>query len=60
MTTIIVTVTDVPYTLKFENVEHYYETRKGLEIIQEEMYRTTITIIRKENILRYSIIDKRC
>lgn len=59
MTTIIVTVTDRQDGLKFENVEHYYETRKGLEIIQEDMYQTMITVIRKENILRYTISEHR-
>ena len=59
MTIILATVTDRQDALKFENVEHYYETRKGLEIIQEEAYITIVTVIRKENILRYSIIDKR-
>lgn len=59
MTTIIATVTDRQDALKFENVEHYYETRKGLEIVQEKAYITSVTKIRKENLLRYSIIDKR-
>lgn len=59
MITIIATVTDRQDALKFENVEHYYETRKGLEIIQEESYITSVTVIRKENLLRYSIIEKR-
>ena len=59
MTTIIATVTDRQDALKFENVEYYYETRKGLEIVQEESYITSVTVIRKENLLRYSIIEKR-
>lgn len=59
MTTIIVTVTDRQDALEFKNVEYYYETRKGLEIIQEDMYQTMITVIRKENILRYTISEHR-
>ena len=59
MTTIIVKVTNKQDALKFENVEHYYETRKWLEIVQEKAYITTVTKIRKEDILRYSITDKR-
>ena len=59
MTTIIVSVTDQHEALKFDNVEHYYETRKGLEIIQEDMYQTMITVIMKENILRYTISEHR-
>lgn len=60
MTTILVTLTDRKDAVKFENVEHYYETRKGLEIVQEDSYITSVTVITKQNLLRYSIIDKRC
>ena len=59
MTTIIVSVTDQHEALKFENVEYYYETRKGLEIIQEDMYQTMTTVIKKESILRYTISEHR-
>ena len=59
MTTIYVTVTDQKEVLIFPDVDYYYETRRGLEIIQEEMYHTSKTVIMKDNILRYSVMDKR-
>lgn len=59
MTTIYVTVTDQKEVLIFPDVDYYYETRRRLEIIQEEMYHTTKTVIMKDNILRYSVMDKR-
>ena len=43
----------------FENVDFYHETRKTLEIIQEESYKTTITTFFKEHLINYSIIENR-
>ena len=41
----------------FEDIEEYYETRKVLEIVQKDMYKTTITRIFKQSIQMYEIID---
>lgn len=43
----------------FEDVEDYFENRKALVIIQEEMYTTTITKIFKQSLQMYKVIDKR-
>lgn len=43
----------------FEDVEDYFENRKALVIIQEEMYLTTITKIFKQSLQMYKVIDKR-
>mgnify|MGYP003291567518 FL=1 len=43
----------------FEDVEDYFENRKALVIIQEEMYYTTITKIFKQSLQMYKVIDKR-
>lgn len=43
----------------FEDVEDYFENRKALVIIQEEMYSTTITKIFKQSLQMYKVIDKR-
>lgn len=59
MTEIRVWVTDRQDPLQFENVEHFYETRKGLEIIQDEQYLSITTIIFKANLLRYKVFEHR-
>lgn len=59
MITVIVSVTDQKEPLVFENVEHYWETRRGLEIIQDDLYQSTTTVIMKDNILRYTISEHR-
>lgn len=43
----------------FEDVEDYFENRKALVIMQEEMYSTTITKIFKQSLQMYKVIDKR-
>lgn len=43
----------------FDNVEHYYETRKTLEIVQEEMYKTKTSVIMKESLDGYTIEENR-
>lgn len=43
----------------FEEVEDFYETRKALVIIQEEMYFTTTTKIFKQSLQMYQVVDKR-
>ena len=59
MITVIVSVTDQKEPLVFEHVEHYWETRRGLEIIQDDLYQSTTTVIMKDNILRYTISEHR-
>ena len=59
MTQIEVWTKDTVTPLIFENVEEYWERRKQLEILQEEMYNTTLTVIPRESILRYTIIESR-
>lgn len=41
--------------LKFENVEDYNETKDALIIQQEDLYKTTITKIFKQALLRYEV-----
>ncbi len=41
--------------LKFEDVEDYHETKDALIIVQEEIYKTTITKIFKQALLRYEV-----
>lgn len=41
----------------FEDVEEYFETRKALTIIQEEMYQTITTKIFKQSLQMYEITD---
>ena len=45
--------------LKFENVEDYNETKDALIIVQEEIYKTTITKIFKQALLRYEVEHNR-
>lgn len=45
--------------LKFENVEDYNETKEALIIQQEEMYKSTITKIFKQALLRYEVEHNR-
>lgn len=45
------------YPILFPNVHDYYETRKMLEIVQEELHRTETTKISRESINYYTIID---
>ena len=45
--------------LKFENVEDYNETKEALIIQQEEIYKSTITKIFKQALLRYEIEHNR-
>ena len=59
MTQIEVWTKDTVTPLIFEEVEEYWERRKQLEILQEEMYTTTLTVIPRESILRYKIIESR-
>ena len=41
----------------FSNVEDYYETRKALTVIQEDMYTAVTTKIFKQAILMYEVTD---
>ena len=59
MTQIEVWTKESPTSLIFDDVEEYWERRKQLEILQEEMYTTTLTVIPRESILRYKIIENR-
>ena len=60
MITILVWTKDEPMLpFKYESVDFYHETRKTLEIIQEEAYITTTTEIMKDSIIRYQIVEKR-
>ena len=59
MKTITVKVVDQFDELVFEDVEHYYETRRGLEIVQERMCKTILTTIMKDNIYRYTVTETR-
>ena len=43
----------------FEDVEEYFETRKALVILQEEMYQTITTKIFKQSMQMYEITDLR-
>jgi hypothetical protein len=42
----------------FPNVHDYYETRRILEIVQEELHRTETTKISRDKIKYYTIIDR--
>ena len=59
MKEIHVWVTDRHEPIVFEDVQLYRETRRGLEIIQEEMYLTITTVIYRQNLLRYKLFDQR-
>lgn len=52
-------VTDRQQSLSFVDVDYFHETRKSLEIIQEDLYTTTTTVIYKSNILRYKVFEHR-
>ena len=41
--------------LKFEDVEDYQETKDALVIQQEERYKSTLTKIFKQALLRYEV-----
>ena len=41
----------------FSNVEDYFETRKALAIVQEDMYKTITTKIFKQAIQMYEVTD---
>ena len=41
----------------FEDVEDFFETRKALAIVQEDIYKTTTTKIFKQAIIMYEVID---
>lgn len=43
----------------YKNVEEIYDTRKWLEIIQEEYSKTITTKILKSSILEYAIKEER-
>ena len=43
----------------FEDVEDFFENRKALAIIQEDMYITRTTKIFKDFIVRYTVTDER-
>lgn len=43
----------------FPSVEEYYETRKALVILQEDMYKTITTKIFKQSIQMYEVTDLR-
>ena len=43
----------------FECVEDYFESRKALVIIQEDMYKTTTTKIFKQSLQMYKVFDQR-
>ena len=43
----------------YEDVEEYFETRKALVIIQEEMYQTISTKIFKQSLQMYEVTDLR-
>lgn len=60
MITILVWTKDEPMLpIKYERIDFYHESRKALEIIQEEAYITTTTEIMKDSIIRYQIVEKR-
>lgn len=59
MTEINVWTKESQTPLIFEEVEEFWERRKQLEILQEEMYKTKLTVIPKESIVRYTIIESR-
>lgn len=48
-----------PKPILFVNVKEFYETRKALVIIQEDMYQTITTKIFKQSIQMYEITDIR-
>ena len=48
-----------PMPFCFKNVEWWSETRKTLEIIQEEEYTTVTNVFYKTEIERYTLIEKR-
>jgi len=41
----------------FEDVYSFYETRKQLKIMQEELYKSTTTLVNKEYIRYYKVIE---
>lgn len=41
----------------FEDVYSFYETRKQLKIMQEELYKSTTTMINKDYIRCYKVIE---
>lgn len=43
----------------FEDVEDFFENRKALAIIQEDMYIIRTTKIFKDFIVRYTVTDER-
>lgn len=44
--------------LIFSNVQEFFETRKALAIVQEDMYKTITTKIFKQAIQMYEITDQ--
>ncbi len=48
-----------PKPILFVNVEEFYETRKALIVIQEDMYQTITTKIFKQSIQMYEKTDMR-
>lgn len=48
-----------PKPIIFVNVEEFYETRKALEIVTEDMYSTITTKIYKQAIQMYELTEQR-
>lgn len=57
MTTIHAHLYGKPKPLVLENVTEYYETRKALIIVQEDMYIRTTTTIYKQSLQMYNVVN---
>ena len=58
MKQITVWIANEPKSIIFEGVEDFFENRKALVIIQQDMYITRTTKIFKNFIVRYTVTDE--
>ena len=57
MIDIIVCFKDHSEATIFADVYSFYETRKQLKIMQEELYKSTTTMINKDYICYYKVVE---